>query len=492
MSHASLQPQEIDVVWSAALQLLRHEVTDAQYHSYVTLAQPAAESSAGELHLKVPSDAIATWLRTNLAERIEQLVARPYGLRIIIDVEYTEDLFSQPPDPAEKDNELSQPPLVAAPAPAPVAPGLHPAAALANANANANGRPQKVVTNERTVTGLSPDLTFASFVSGPSNEIAYSAALKLATEPNAARTASPLYIHGSVGLGKTHLAQAIGNRFLERNPGARLRVLSGEQFMREVQSNFLNNNIQSFRTRFRKLDLLVLDDIQMIGRDSEQTHKQFLGLFNYMDENNLPIVITSDRPVRLLNRSLPVRLLSRVSMGLDVTVATPDLDTRIGILRSQARLMLGRELPEATAQLLASRLRNNCRELIGALRRLSHYADFRQSDLTPELAGLVLKENAGVALDLSPREIIEHTARHHKLRSTDLQSKRRTQGLVRARHVAMFLCRELTEISLPEIGNCFSCHHSSVIHAWRKINTRLHDEPDFAHEINTLRQELAG
>lgn len=456
------QASEPERLWAAARQVLEFEVTNQQFLSYVTLVRArTTQNGSRDLCLVAPSEAIANWLRDNLLQRIVELVGRPHALDIRIEVALEPDLFS--PRPTTKQ------PRAAAP--------RKPAAAAANLQAS---------------SGLAPDLLFDNFVSGPSNEMALAAALKLASEPEAVRVASPLYIHGAVGLGKTHLAHALGNKFATDRPGTRLRVLSGEQFMREVQATFTNNKIQDFRDRFRRLDLLILDDIQLIGRDSEQTHKQFLALFNFMDERQLPIVITSDRPALQLNRNLPSRLLSRVAMGLDVVIATPDLDTRIGILCSQAKSMLGRDLPEATARLLALRLRSNCRELIGALRRLAHYADFHGTGLTPEVAGIVLKESPAATPNLTPREIIERTSQHYGIRPTDMRGKRRTQSLVRARHVAMFLCRELTEVSLPEIGTYFACHHSSVLHACRKIAKNLHESPELGYEINSLRQGLAG
>ncbi len=451
LASQSLTPKifSAERVWLAIRQLLELELPVEQFTAYVAKTNVIPSSKPGsELKLLVPTEAAAVWMRENLLDRIKHLAQNIHTGQITICAR-------------------SEPPL------------LEPAA-LAVANSATN-----------TASGLAPQFVFDTFVPGPSNEIALTAALKLATEPQAALTTSPLYIHGSVGLGKTHLAHAIGNRFLANRPQARLRVLSGEQFMREVQDNFMNNRIQKFRARFRNLDLLIIDDIQMIGRDSEQTHKQFLGLFNFMTERNLPIVLTSDCPVKRLAQRMPGRLISRIAMGVDVIVATPDLDTRIAIVRSQARI-LGLALPVATAQLIATQLRNNCRELIGALKRLALRAEHLHCPLSVELAREILAEISSAAVIVSINDIIEQTARHFNLRLADLQSKRRTRSLVTPRHVAMFLCRELTQFSLPAIGDAFRCHHSSILHAWRKISSALHTDPELANEVIRIRQELAS
>lgn len=457
-----------EAVWNRVQGLLRREIPELHFRHYVEPASLAPPADAGaDLLLLVPSREVAEWFDKGVARRIEQLAGNQlYPGRLVIEVSHQPDLFF------DDGRELP---------PAPRFPVMESPA-----------RMTKPVSSKPTWTGLSRLYTFENYYSGPSNEMALAAGMKLATEPGAARTTSPLFIHGSVGLGKSHLAHAIGTRFLERNEGARLRLLSGEQFMREVQQAFLKDRIQQFREGFRQLDMLIIDDIQMIGRDSEQTHKQFLGLFNYMDERELPIVLTSDRPAGRLSRRMPPRLVSRITMGVDVTVGVPDLDTRIGILTYQARALFGVDLPDETARLVAGRLRSNCRELVGALRRMALQADHARVALTPDIARLVLRDIVAVPRDLSVHEIIERTAKHYKLRAADLVAKRRSKDLVRARHVAMFMCRELTQVSLPSIGDAFGCHHSSVIHACKKVGEWMHREREFDYEITVLRQELAG
>ena len=455
-------------LWNKVQNVLRGEIPEQQYRSFIeTVIIAPPEESGADLLLQVPSNEVASWFKSRVSHRVEQLVGNHlYPGKIVVEVNHQPDLFFAEGGQAK----MARVELMRIPQDAPQASGLR----------------------EMSSTGLSRLYTFENFYSGPSNEIALAAGMKLATEPGAARSTSPLFIHGSVGLGKSHIAHAIGARFLDRNPEARLRLLSGEQFMREVQQAFLKDRIQQFRETFRKLDMLIIDDIQMIGRDSEQTHKQFLGLFNYMDERELPIVLTSDRPAARLSRHMSPRLVSRISMGVDVTVGVPDLDTRIGILTYQSRTLFGINLPNETARLVASHLRNNCRELVGALRRIALQAEHAGRKITPEIARQVLREIVSAPRDLSVHEIIEHTAKHYKLRAAELVAKRRSKTLVHARHVAMYMSRELTQVSLPSIGDAFGCHHSSVIHACRKITEAMHNSRDFDYEINLIRQELSS
>lgn len=471
------------ILWDKVQSVLRQEIPERQFRFYVetaTLVPP--DESGADLILKVPDNESALWFSNVAASRIEQLAGNQlYPGKLVVKVSRQPDLFVA-------DGAPESPPMEAAALP--LENKVHPAPAATTEQAPAPA--QKKPSAKASRSGLSRLYTFENYYSGPSNEIALAAGMKLATEAGAASTTSPLFIQGSVGLGKSHLAHAIGARFLECNPDANLRLLSGEQFMREVQQAFLNDRIQEFREGFRQLSMLIIDDIQMIGRDSEQTHKQFLGLFNYMNERELPIVLTSDRPAARLSRRMPSRLVSRITMGVDVTIGVPDLDTRIGILSYQARALFGMDLHSETARLVATQLRSNCRELVGALRRMALQADHAGTKITPEIARHVLRDIVSVPRNLTVHEIIEQTAKHHKLRAADLVSKRRAKDLVRARHVAMYMCRELTQVSLPTIGDAFGCHHSSVIHACRKVSESLHKDQDLAYEITALRQELSS
>ena len=338
-------------------------------------------------------------------------------------------------------------------------------------------------------SGLAAKYSFENFISGSSNEIAFGAARQLACEAGRAEQLCPLYIHGSVGLGKTHLANAIGNQYLRLHPDARVRLLSGEQFMREVQRDFTSDRVETFRRRFRELDLLIIDDIQLIGRESAQTHKQLIALFNFLGDQSRPFAVVSDSPPGQL--PLPSRLISRLNIGVQARIEPPDPATRLGILRQQAQL-LDLNLSDDCARLLSENLRSNCRELIGALRRVAATAKVQPRQSQLDIARAVLADLHTIPTRITVECIIDATARHFGQTRRDLQSKRRTKLLAQARHIAMYLCRELTAQSLPGIGGFFGCHHSSVLHAHRKIAASALVDPQTKAAIDQIRRQLEG
>lgn len=421
----------------------------------------------GSLVLLCPSDGGRAWLADRLRGRIEALAAAaglPGGSAVVYKVSDQPDLFFA------EDN----------PAPAAVSEQPAPAADAAGADA----------VHKRT--GLSQRYTFTRYCSGSNNELAVAAGRKLAAGEDGVAAASPLLVHGPVGVGKTHLAHAIGNHHLELQPGAQPRCVSAEQFMREVQRAFTGNGIRGFRRKYRGYSLLIIDDIQQLGPESKQTVAQLASLLSYRDEHGLPTVLTCDRELGALRDRLPRALLSRLEAGLAVRIGRPDLETRMAILRCQARALGTKTLGPAPARLLATGLRSNCRELIGALRRLLFEAEFRQTEPSAELAQRVVRDLGATPRRLNLRRIIEACADYFKVAVEALLSKSRAAGLVVARHVAMFLCRELTQESLPAIGRAFGCHHTSVLHATAKVAARLRQDAQLAAAVGELRQQLAG
>lgn len=471
--------------WDEAVAKLSREIRPPLFSRYVEPLHLIEDDADGALRLRLPTAACASWVSANLLPRIRQLMCHVINAdRIFVEVSHQPDMFLAEPAPA-----------AAAPAPGMAEPASGPGAATAGDDGFARPQPLAAVASGlrlRQRAGLAERYTFAGFFAGASNEVACLAAQTLANEQGSAEQNCPLFISGPVGLGKTHLAHAIGNRFLDRKPGANVRLLSGEQFMREVQESFMNGQVKGFRTRFRKHELLIIDDIQTVGRDSDQTYKQFLALLNYFNDNNLPIVITCDRPANALNSRMPGRIVSRLAGGLEVVVGVPDLETRIGILTYQARALLGVGLPDEVARYIAGQLRNNCRELVGALKRINIQARYANRPLDVAIAKEVLGEIARVPSSFSVEQIVAKVADFYGLRAADLSSKRRGAELVRARHVSMHLARELTGASLPEIGAAFCRHHTSVLHACNKIERQLHGDGNLAAQVNQLRHELNG
>ena len=350
----------------------------------------------------------------------------------------------------------------------------------------AAGQPPPPVAREKS---LAAKFTFANFATGSSNEIAFGAAVELAASgAGGGEHLCPLYIHGGVGLGKTHLANAIGNEYLRRNRAARVRALSGEQFMREVQRDFTSDQVERFRRRFRELDLFILDDLQLIGRESSQSHKQLAALFNFLSDQSRPFVVVSDSPPQQLR--LPARLVSRLTSGVQARIDTPDLETRLGILALQAD-QLGLSLPDDCARLLAENLRSNGRELIGALRRVAAASSSMRKALPLlDIIRGVLADLHSIPGRVTVACIVEAVAADFGLTRRDLLSKRRTRILAGARHAAMYLCRELTAESLPGIAAFFGCHHSSVLHAHRKIAEELPANPELEGVLQRIQRSL--
>ncbi|MCY4325186.1 MAG: DnaA/Hda family protein [Betaproteobacteria bacterium] len=339
----------------------------------------------------------------------------------------------------------------------------------------------------RSRGGPAAKYTFANFVVGTSNELAAAAGRQLAGGGSDAESIGSLYIHGRPGLGKTHLANAIGNDYLQRNRGARVRVLSGEQFMREVQRAFTSDKVDDFRKRFRQLDLFILDDLQGIGSGSEQTHRQLIALLNFFADQSLPFVIVADAPAAGLR--LPPRLVSRLVAGIEARIDPPDLQTRLGVLALHARLR-GLQLTDECAQLLAMRLCSNVRELIGTIGRVAMIAKMHRDRPLVEIVGSVIADLHTMPVRITPLAVVDAVASQFDFSRAQLLGKRRDQALVRARHAAMYLCRELTRESLPGIGTIFGCHHSSVLHAHRRISTAAAAEPALAADLAQIRHRL--
>ena len=483
---------ELARAWDAAVRTLSREVRPALFTRYVEALHIVEDLQAGALLLRLPTDDAADWVSLNLLPRIKQLMCHVInGNRIFVEVSNQPDMFLM--EPAEQPQ--PQQSLIDGLRPAPALLSALPANTVAAEAAEGFAPPQQLAASMqrqslRRRTGLAEKYTFDNFFAGASNEVAYLAAQTLACEDDSAEENCPLFISGPVGLGKTHLAHAIGNTFLDRRPGANVRLLSGEQFMREVQESFMGGQIKNFRTRFRKHELLIIDDIQTVGRDSEQTYRQFLALLNYFNDNNLPIVITCDRPAQALNSRLPNRIVSRLAGGLEVIVGAPDLETRIGILHCKARSLMGIRLPDSVARHVASHLRSNCRELVGALKRINIQARYANQPIDLEIAKQVLGEITLVPSSFTVAQITEKVALYYGLRTADLVSKRRGSELVRARHVAMHLARELTSASLPDIGAAFNRHHTSVLHACVKIGKELHASKSLQAQIDQLHHKL--
>lgn len=331
---------------------------------------------------------------------------------------------------------------------------------------------------------LNPKYTFENFVVGESNSFAHNASLAVAEAPG--KSFNPLFIYGGVGLGKTHLMHAIGHFVLAHQPSAKVIYVTSERFTNDIINGIINKNTAGFREKYRNVDLLLVDDIQFLGR-KERTQEEFFHTFNALYESNRQIVISCDRPPREIP-GLEDRLRSRFESGLMTDIQAPDLETRIAILRKKAANDNWR-LPDEVITFIADKINSNIRELEGALIRVIAYASFNNRQLTLELAKEVLHDV------ISPKGqkkitipmIQEAVAEFFQVSMDELKARRRTKTVTLPRQIAMYIARELTEASLPKIGEEFGGRdHTTVIHACEKISALTQEDPTIEKIIKDI------
>jgi len=437
--------------WNRVLGKLESRVNA---HSFSTWFRPThfVSEDAASLRIRVPNTWFAEWLRTNYLPLIQDAlrdIERP-GLS----VEFL----------AER-------------------PGGHAASATIPA-AHASARP---VPDTDNIPGwLNPRYTFEKFVVSSCNQFAHAAATAVAEQPS--RAYNPLYVYGGVGLGKTHLMQAIGNRLVSRG-GARMRYISTEQFMNELINAIRFERTLEFKDKYRKVDVLLIDDIQFLA-GKERTQEEFFHTFNALYDAQKQIVITSDCPPREIPR-LEDRLRSRFEWGLIADIQQPDLETKIAILRKKGEAE-GANIPDDVALFIATNSKSNIRELEGSLIRVIAYASMSGREVTLDLAkdtlkDLLLPESTAATVE----SIQKLVANHYNLRVTELKSKNNSQQIAFPRQIAMYLCKNMTECSFPEIGKRFGGkHHSTVIHAVNKIEQKRSKEQEFDRLVDSFIQSL--
>ncbi len=332
--------------------------------------------------------------------------------------------------------------------------------------------------------------TFDTFVIGSGNRFAHAASLAVAEAP--AKAYNPLFIYGGVGLGKTHLMHAIGHYVLEHNPQAKVVYLSSEKFTNEFINSIRDNKAIDFRNKYRKVDVLLIDDIQFLA-GKESTQEEFFHTFNTLHEENKQIVISSDRPPKEIP-TLEDRLRSRFEWGLITDITPPDLETRIAILRKKAKAD-GLDIPNEAMLYIANQIDSNIRELEGALIRVVAYSSLINKDINADLAAEALKD---IIPSSKPKVITIHdiqkvVGEFYNIKLEDFSAKKRTKSIAFPRQIAMYLSRELTDFSLPKIGEEFGGRdHTTVIHAHEKISNLLHSDPQFEKQLNEINELLKG
>ncbi len=337
--------------------------------------------------------------------------------------------------------------------------------------------------------GLNPRNTFESFVVGPNNEIAHAASLAVAQAP--ARTYNPLFIYGGVGLGKTHLMQAIGQYVCSKKKNAKVMYLSSELFINEFIDAIQHSTLVKFRKRYRQADLLLIDDIQFLG-GKERSQEEFFHTFNTLFDGHKQIVLSSDRPASEI-ANLEHRLVSRFEWGLTAELQPPDVETRTAILRKKAR-SLQIQLADEVYDFLAKRIRTNVRRLEGALMRVASFASLSNGrELTSETIEHLLKDilNEEARHAVTIEQIQRRVAEHFDVRIADMTSKRRPANIAFPRQIAMYLARELTKASLNEIGDAFGGRdHGTVLHACKLVRKRMKEQDNIRQTVSFIDSSL--
>jgi chromosomal replication initiator protein len=443
-------------IWTRCMGALEAELPEQQFNTWVRPLQ--AQEGAGALKLLAPNRFVVDWINANLLPRIGELLR----------MESTGDA---PIVTVEVGSRGS--PLRGAPAAPPAAP---PARAR---------RADGLVVGGR----LNPDFSFASFVEGKSNQLAKAASMQVAENPG--RAYNPLFLYGGVGLGKTHLMHSIAHLIVGRDREARVAYVHSERFVGDMVRALQHNSMNEFKTAYRSLDALLIDDIQFFA-GKERSQEEFFHTFNELLEGQHQVILTCDRYPKEVE-GLEERLKSRFGWGLTVAIEPPELETCVAILMTKAQAS-GVTLPEEVAFFIAKRIRSNVRELEGALRRVIANSRFTGNAITLEFTKEALKDLLSLQAKLVTIDNIQKTvADYYKVRMADLLSKRRSRSVARPRQVAMALAKELTSHSLPEIGDAFGGRdHTTVLHACKRIKELRASEQRIKEDYSNLLRTLAG
>jgi chromosomal replication initiator protein len=445
-------------LWNRCLRVLESELPAQQFNMWLRPLQ--AIERDGELKLLAPNRYVIDWVGDHSLPRIKELV-REFSvgdaLKVVLDVGSR--------------------------------PGSHGPSGGTNGTEASGGASPKARRPMVLGNRINPDFTFDSFVEGKSNQLAKAAAIQVSGNPGKAY--NPLFIYGGVGLGKTHLMNAVGNKLKQRNGDARVAYVHSEGFVSEMVKALQHNTINEFKTAYRSLDALMIDDIQFFaGKDRSQ--EEFFHTFNALLESQQQVILTCDRYPKEVD-GLEERLKSRFGWGLTVAIEPPELETCVAILMSKAA-MSNVDLPEEVAFFIAKRIRSNVRELEGALKRVVATSDFTGRPITLEFAKEALRDLLALQEKLVTVENIQKTvAEYYKIRIADLLSKRRSRSIARPRQVAMALAKELTNYSLPEIGDAFGGRdHTTVLHACRRVKDLRESERRIGEDYMNLLRTLAG
>ncbi len=467
----SFSQKELDHIWKKTLENIKEQITNPSFNTWFSETKAVLTTGENQLVLQVPNNFIQEWIETQYTDLIEEILKKLTGNQWTLLLltpkqvkkfkeKQKENKDYNKNDPENNDLEIVEKDL------------------------------EEKNSDQEFQNGFNSKYTFDTFVVGNSNRFAHAASLAVAEAP--AKAYNPLFIYGDVGLGKTHLMQAIAHFILKNNPDYKVVYVSSETFTNELINSIKDDSTVDFRDKYRNIDILLVDDIQFLA-GKERTQEEFFHTFNTLHESNRQLIISSDRPPKEIP-TLEERLRSRFEWGLITDIQKPDLETRIAILRKKADVE-NLTIPNEVIIYIANKIQSNIRELEGALVKVIAYSSLVDREIDIELAREALKDLVNKKKDELIEVNIERIKKiitdDYNLRMEDMESKKRTQNIAFPRQIAMYLSRELTDFSLPHIGDEFGGRdHTTVIHAHNKIKEKIENENDFSNKIERLTDKI--
>ena len=445
---------QLNELWNKTLNIIKSELTEVSFNTWIKSITPLA-IDGNTLRLSIPNnftkDILENRYKPLIVNSLQIVSSKTFEIEFVL--ESDEEEAPQPPNSAPSD-----------------------------------ASPSTVVPSDTLSSSLNPKYTFKSFVIGNSNRFAHAASLAVAESP--AKAYNPLFIYGGVGLGKTHLMHAIGHYILQNNPSSKVYYVTSEKFTNELINSIKDDKNEEFRNKYRKVDVLLIDDIQFIA-GKERTQEEFFHTFNALYEENKQIILSSDRPPKEIP-TLEDRLRSRFEWGLIADIAPPDFETRIAILKKKAddeNLNIANDV----MVFIANKIKSNIRELEGALIRIVAYSSLTGREVSVDLANEALKDiiSNKQTKQITVELIQDIVASYYNLQVDDLKSSKRTRTISHPRQIAMYLSRKLTDMSLPKIGEEFGGRdHTTVIHAYDKISKNMKKDEALASALNELTNKI--
>ena len=455
--------EEGESLWQTCVDQLAQELPEQQFNTWIKPINAQVADDLSKVTLFVVNRFKLDWIRVQYSARIAALLEKIYGQPVAVEL-------------AILPRELASKPHVR-----PVTPEFSPAEEATDIGV------EKMAGGSKT--RLNTALTFDALIEGSANRMARAAAMHIANSPG--QLYNPLFIYGGVGLGKTHLMHAIGNQLLSEQPNAKVLYIHAEQFVSDVVRAYQRKTFDEFKDKYHSLDLLLIDDVQFFA-NKERTQEEFFNAFEALLAKKSHLVMTSDTYPKGLT-DIHERLVSRFDSGLTVAIEPPELEMRVAILINKA-LAEGAEMPEEVAFFVAKNVRSNVRELEGALRKVMAYSRFNLKEISIQLARDALRDLLSIQnRQISVENIQKTVADYYKIKIADMYSKKRPASIARPRQIAMYLAKELTQKSLPEIGELFGGRdHTTVLHAVRKMTAERQLLSELNQQLHVLEQTLKG